>query len=130
MTIRVSLSVIIDGVMSINKFGLSLGAPNNSYYQWNALLRNYVRDNALCRTASGFDARSRKIHRVAQPEADNDAVNKVYVDTSIKQLKDQQEEIEKKIITLTTSIQALRLMLDDIKRMLRNTTRPTESAKD
>jgi hypothetical protein len=121
LTIRVSLSVIIDGEMSINKFGLSLGASNNSYYQWNALLRNYVRDNTLCRTASGFDARSRKIQRVARPEADNDAVNKVYVDTSIKQMRDQQEEIEKKIATL-------RIMLDEIKKMLRNTT--TESAKD
>lgn len=113
--------------MSINKFGLSLGTSDNSYYHYNALLRNYVRDNALCRTASGFDARSRKIQRVAQPQADNDAANKVYVDNVIKQLTDRQEEIEKKIITLTTLIQTLRIMLDEIKI---NITRSTESAKD
>jgi len=109
--------------MSINKFGKSLGSSDNSYYQWNALLRNYVRDNTLCRTASDFDARSRKIRRVAQPEADTDAANKVYVD---KQLRDQQEEIEKKIITLTTSIQTLRRMLDEILRNMYT----TESAKN
>lgn len=114
--------------MSINKFGLSLGAPNNSYYQWNALVKNYVRDNALCRTASGFDAKLHKIQRVAQPQADNDAANKIYVENVIKQLRDQQEEIEKEIITLTTAIQTLRIMLDEIKSA-RNTTRSTESAK-
>ncbi|XP_072761218.1 uncharacterized protein [Anoplolepis gracilipes] len=62
--------------MSINKFGVSLGTSNNAYYEWNRLLRTYVRDNALCLTSAGFDARLRKIRRVAQPEDDNDAVNK------------------------------------------------------
>lgn len=103
--------------MSINKFGLSLETPNNSYYQWNALLRNYVRDNALCQIASGFDARSRKIRRVALPEDDTDAANKQYVEMSIKFLEDRQEEFEKKIIT---NVQTLREMMDE---MLRYTAR-------
>jgi len=109
--------------MSINKFGLSLGPPSNSYYQWNGLLRNYVRDNALCQTASGFDARSRKIRRVAQPEADSDASNKQYVETCVKPLKDQQEEFEKKIIAFETNMQALRIMMDEMQKMLRYATR-------
>jgi len=103
--------------MSINKFGLSLGTSNNLYYQWNGLLRNYVRDNALCQTTTGFDARSRKIQRVAQP--DTDAVNKRYVD---KLLRDRQGEIEQKIIALETHAQALRIMIDEIKNVLRYAT--------
>lgn len=84
-----------------------------------------MRDNALCQTASGFDARLRKIRRVAQPEADNDVVNKKYVDISVKHLKEHLEEIERKIITLVTNMQTLQIMLDE---MLRNTTH--QSAKD
>lgn len=113
--------------MSINKFGLSLEMSNNSYYQWNALLRTYVRNNALCRTASGYDARSRRIQRVAQPEADNDVVNKHYVDISVTRLKEQQEENEKKIVVLATNMQTLQIMLDEI---LRQATSPIESAQD
>lgn len=89
------------------------------YYQWNGLLRNYVRDNALCQTTTGFDARSRKIQRVAQPETDTDAVNKRYVD---KLLRDRQGEIEQKIIALETNVQALRIMMDEIKNVLRYAT--------
>src|SRR5436190_18024574 len=45
--------------MSINKFGLTLEKIANStyYYQWNGLLRNYVRDNALCLTLTQGRAR-------------------------------------------------------------------------
>ena len=114
--------------MSINKFGLTLGTPSNSYYQWNGLLRNYVRDNALCQTASGFDARSRKIRRVAQPEADNDAANKQYVETSVKPLRNRLEEFEKKIISLETNMQVLRIMMDEMQKMFGYATRaPTTS---
>lgn len=108
--------------MSINKFGLSLGTPNNSYYQWNGLLRNYVRDNALCQTASGFDARSRKIRRVAQPEDDTDAANIQYVKIHVKPLEDRLEELEKKIITLETNVQTLQIMMDEMQKMLRYAT--------
>ena len=44
--------------MPINKFGLLLGVESESHYQC-GLLRNYVRDNALCIIAADFDAKSR-----------------------------------------------------------------------
>ena len=93
--------------MSINKFGASLGIPNTLHYQCNGILRTYVRDNALCLTASGFDARSCKIRRVAQPESDTDAANKRYVETSVKLVTDRLEDIEKKIATLDATVQKM-----------------------
>jgi len=39
-----------------------------SYYQWNRLLRNYVRNNALCMVAADFDAKLRKIRHVVLPD--------------------------------------------------------------
>ena len=86
--------------MPINKFGVSLeknGAVRMDYYKWNGVLRNYMRDNALCVVGADFDAKSRKIRRVAQPLADTDAVNKLYVEKSIKFLRQQQEELERKL---------------------------------
>jgi len=105
--------------MSINKFGLPLEkAANSRYYQWNGLVRNYVRDNALCLTAADFDARSRKIRRVAQPEADTDAANKRYVETSVNLLRDRQEEHEKKLTTLDINMQTLRIVIEELRQML------------
>ena len=69
--------------MPINKFGLferRNDATVNNWYHWNGLMRNYVRDNALCRVATDYDAKSRKIRHVAQPEVDTDAANKLYVE--------------------------------------------------
>jgi len=37
-----------------------------------------VRDNALYRASTEFDAEARKIRRVAQPVGDDDAANKLY----------------------------------------------------
>jgi len=66
--------------MTINNFGRS---PERSeaepYYQWSGLLRNFVRDNALCMGAADFDAKSRKIRCVALLVDDDDVVNKRYV---------------------------------------------------
>ena len=106
--------------MSINKFGLPLEKVANStyYYQWNGLLRNYVRDNALCLTAADFDARSRKIRRVAQPESDTDAVNKRYVETSVNFLRDRQEEYEKKLTALEINMQTLRITIEELRKIL------------
>jgi len=82
--------------MPINKFGTSLGKSGAElYYQWRGLLRNFVRDNALCMGATDFDAKSRKIRHVALPV--DDAANKRYVLQSVKILKDRQDEIEKKM---------------------------------
>ncbi|EFN87351.1 hypothetical protein EAI_02125 [Harpegnathos saltator] len=56
-----------------------------------------------------------EIRRVAHPEVDGDAVNKQYVDHSIKSLKDKQEDFYKKqqkleqnLIKLHVNVHALR----------------------
>jgi len=94
--------------MPINKFGISLGRSGvEPYYQWNGLVKDYVRDNAFCIVAANFDARSRKIRRVALPVDDNDAANKQYVLQSVQILKDRQDEIEKKIVELQDNVRIL-----------------------
>ena len=75
--------------MSINKFGVSLeksGVARMDYYKLNGVLRNYMRDNALCVVGADFDAKSRKIRRVAQPVADTHAVNKLNVQNSVQNI--------------------------------------------
>jgi len=88
--------------MPINKFGLpdwkSDAIGNQSHHRHWRKLRNYVRDNALCRAGAEFDAETRKICRVAQPESDDDAANKLYVEQSVKILRDRQEEIYERLI--------------------------------
>ena len=86
-----------------------------SYYQWSGLVRNYVRDNALCMTASDFDAKYRKIRRVALPVDDGDAVNKRYMQQNVQMLKDRQDEIETKIAALQNKVD---IMLNEIRQVL------------
>lgn len=84
--------------MPIDKFGTLLGRRGTDpYYQWNRLLRNYVRDNALCMVTTDFDAKSLKIRHVALPVDDGDAVNKLYVQQNVQILKNRQDELEKEI---------------------------------
>jgi len=65
--------------MPINKFGTLLGKSGaEPYYQWIGLLRNFVRDNALCVVATEFDAKSHIIRRVALPVDNGDAAIKRY----------------------------------------------------
>jgi len=75
--------------MPNNKFEISLGKSGaEPYYQWSGLIRNFVRDNALCMSATDFDAKSRKIRRIELP-VDDDVANKRYVLQSWKILKDR-----------------------------------------
>lgn len=113
--------------MPINKFGLSLQKSDTvvidkSYDRWSGLIRNYIRDNALCRTTTDFDAQECKIRRVAQPEIDSDAANKQYVEERVKYLKNQQEEFEKKIIAFEKDVHALRIVINDLQK-LKSTTK-------
>jgi len=101
--------------MPINKFGTSLGKSGaEPYYQWSGLFRNFVRDNALCMGATDFDAKLRKIRRVALPVDDDNVVNKHYVLQSVKILKDRQDEIEKKIATLQNNMQ---IMINELQKI-------------
>ena len=103
--------------MPINKFGLSLeGGGSESYYQWCGLLRNYVRDNALYIVAANFDAKSRKVWRVALSMDDADVTNKRYVQQSVQDLKDRLNEIERKIGILQNNVQ---IMLNEFEKIIR-----------
>jgi len=78
-----------------------------------------MRDNALCMGATDFDAKSRKIRRVALPVDDDDAANKRYVLQSVKILKDRQDKIEKKIATLQNNMQ---IMINELQKIQQVTT--------
>jgi len=54
-----------------------------------------VRDNALCMGAADFDAKSRKIRRVALPADDGNVASKRFVLQSVQILEDRQDEIDR-----------------------------------
>jgi len=69
--------------MSINKFGLQLGGGSARVTrQSGGVSKNYVRENCLCKDGEVFNAKSRVIRHLADPEADTDAVNKLHRSTS------------------------------------------------
>jgi len=96
--------------MSINKFGLSdwksdaIGNHSHHHYYWSKL-KNYVRDNALYRADTEFDAETRKIRHVVQLEGDDDAANKLYVKQSVKILRDRQGKIYERLIAFEKDMQ-------------------------
>lgn len=75
-------------------------------------MRSYVRHNALCRVGTEFDAKSRKIRRVAQPEADDDATNKLYVEERVKILRDQ---IVERLTAFEKDVHSLRTAISDVE---------------
>lgn len=105
--------------MSINKFGISLEKNDSTmmYYQYNGLIRNYVRANALCMTATDFDAKSRKIQRVAYPEADTDAANKYYVETTVQFLRSHLKGLDRRIHALEKDVHALQNAIQEIQKI-------------
>jgi hypothetical protein len=104
--------------MPINKFGLTLGGGSESYFQWRGLVRNFVRDNALCVDATDFDAKSRKIRRLALPVDDSDAANKGYVQQSVHDLKIRLDDIEIRMASFQKNVQ---IALNEIEEMIRKT---------
>ena len=79
-------------------------------------MRSFVREKALCRTATDFDARSRKIRRVAQPETDGDAVNKLYVDRCFKSVTEQRKESDEKLTAFEKDVRALQAAVNELRR--------------
>src|SRR5436190_1414426 len=78
--------------MPLNKFGASFNRGDNCAAPRRPSLdsiRSYVRDNALCLNQLGYDARERKIRRVASPEIDTDTTNKRYVVTSLRDVREE-----------------------------------------
>lgn len=64
-------------MMAINKFGAMLRNETN---EDDTICKSYVRWNTLCLDGDAFNARDRKIGRLAYPTNDDDAVNKLYLD--------------------------------------------------
>ena len=77
--------------MPVNKFGASLERSGYAESRRPSVesLRGYVRDNALCLNQSDYDARERKIRRVAAPETDTDAANKSYVEVALRNAREE-----------------------------------------
>ena len=78
--------------MSINKFGIQLvkGDAKRGEARWSGGV-NYVRENSLCVDGEVFDAKSRIIRRLASPEIDSDAVNKLHLDHRFKTISDDMD---------------------------------------
>ncbi|XP_070171332.1 tropomyosin-like [Polyergus mexicanus] len=99
--------------MSVSKFGSPL--RNRGYDARTGRLRpaieslrNYVRNNALCLSSSiEYDARKRKIKRLAQPEEDADATSKSYVEGITSQLRKDADEAGQDVILLFTRLAQL-----------------------
>jgi len=102
--------------MPINKFGSF--KPRNYTTgpsdHWD--IKSYVRENALCRVTTDYDARSRKIRRVAQPEADTDAANKLYVESCVKRLMNRQKESDEKLTSFEKDVRAIQSALNELQR--------------
>jgi len=80
--------------MSINKFGIQLvkGDTKRRRAQWyDGAFRNYVRENSLCVEGEVFDAKLRKIRRLANSEADSNAINKQHLDDRFKTISDNMD---------------------------------------
>jgi len=78
------------------------------YHHWSKL-RNYVRNNALCRAGTEFGAETCKIRR--------DAANKLYVEQSVKILKDRQGEIYERLIAFEKDMQTLQTAVKELRHM-------------
>lgn len=87
--------------MSINKFGTLLANKRanavsdndttNHFIRDTVALRNFIHDRAILRSdeegIEDYDARERKVRRLAKPVNDTDAVNKLYMDNEINKAK-------------------------------------------
>ena len=110
--------------MSINKFGIQLvkGDAKRGEARWNDTgFRNYVRENSLCVDTTGevFDAKSRKIRRLASPETDGDAVNKLHLDRRFKIWKtDNDLFLQSYFISLQNQIDEIRILIRAVESNL------------
>jgi len=83
-----------------------------------------MRNNALCRVATDYDAKSRKIRHLAQPEAD--AANKLYVEQYFKMVKNQQRESDEKLTAFEKDVQALQTRINELQRAITTESKTTQ----
>ena len=116
--------------MSISKFGLSERRNDDSSQRWSGIVRNYVRKNALCLVASDFDARLHKIRRLALPEADTDAANKLFVEQHIKTLVNHQKESDERQTLCEKDVRALQAAINELQQIISKTESETTTTKE
>ena len=94
-------------------------------------LRNYVRDNALCQDSfTDYDAKERKIRRLAVPEVDTDATNKRYVELALNAVKEDEAKYRENTENITSR---LRKDTDELQKgflMLYSNIEKTDKARD
>lgn len=99
--------------MSVNKFGGSLSRTSDDGRSIESL-RGYVRNSALCLNPDHYDAKKRRIVRVATPILASDATNKGYIDSaftdrdkSLARVRNDVKEVRKSVDQLTGSMNSL-----------------------
>lgn len=121
--------------MSVNKFGGSLNRAHGDKGSIE-VLRSYVRNSALCLNPDHYDAKKRKIVRVAAPNLDTDATNKGYVDgafidrdkafsvvrNNVKEVRENVDELTKSMNSLLQSkLEILSKNVDSLQTSQRET---------
>jgi len=71
----------------------------------------------LC-IVTDFNARLCKIRHLAQPEADTDAVNKLYVEQRVKTLMNQQKESDERLTAFEKDERALQTVINEFQRAI------------
>lgn len=100
--------------MSVNKFGDSLNRASGDDRRAIESLRGYVRNSALCLDPDHYDAKKRRIVRVARPSLENDVTNKAYVDDafverdrSLTQTQNDVEKVRESVSDLSRSMNSI-----------------------
>jgi len=83
--------------MFVNKFGMPMKRDDSEEIEKSRSsiesLRNYVHDSGLCLNPDHYDAKKRKIEHVAALEFDTDMVNKSYVERTLRDSRNEIEEL-------------------------------------
>lgn len=118
--------------MSINKFGISLQDDKHlhRFDETQYLERNFILNKALCLDGDNYDAKSRKIIHIADPQEDTDAVNKLYMRKNfdslindIKKCEEFQRDTTEKIRDLVEKTNSIEHRLNDHYKQIESLTR-------
>ena len=107
--------------MSVNKFGMTSSERIGEEMQIiertrSAIegLRNYVRKNTLTLHGEDYDAKDRKIRRVARPDIDTDVANKTYIENALKELRNEMQQLSENARKTSSRLQS------DVEELSRN----------
>ncbi|KYN28494.1 hypothetical protein ALC57_02086 [Trachymyrmex cornetzi] len=116
--------------MSVYKFGMPLRRDDSDKIEKSRSLieslRNYVHDSGLCLNPDHYDAKERKIEHVAAPEFDTDAVNKSYVERTLRGTRNEIEELfrmtRRDVQEVRNDMEKMRRNVEEIKYLNRSVT--------